>query len=172
MKKLKNKKVVIVVSVMLLLVAVYLFYSRPLTIQQRYPMLNLDKCTELRGYYEICEQTAFTKFTIDKNSEEFEMLCSLLYTQDYRRSLRDLLPQETRTRSIAPGDFEWAVSFHFEDVVLSDGNIISGDTLRIQYWYGELDVYFDGKKLSCHTNEQEAWAKEVLNAIQSIEQTD
>lgn len=169
MKKLKNKKAVIVISVMLLLLVVYLFYSRPMTIQQRYPMLKLDKCTELRGYYEISGQTAFTEFTIDKNSEEFEMLCSLLYAQDYRRSLRDLLPQGTLTHSTAPGDFEWEVYFRFEDVMLTDGNIGSGEILRIQYWYGELDIYFDGEKLSCHTNEQEAWAKEVLNAIQSVD---
>lgn len=165
----KKILLIIVISVMLLLVVVYLFYSRPMTIPQRYPMLKLDKCTELRGYYEICGQTAFTEFTIDKNSEEFEMLCSLLYAQDYRRSLRDLLPQGTRIHSTEPGDFEWAVNFHFEDVMLTDGNIGSGEILRIQYWYGELDIYFDGKKLSCHTNEQEAWAKEVLNAIQSVD---
>ena len=167
MKKLKNKKAVIVIILMLLLVVAYLFYSRSMTIQQRYPMLKLDKCTEIRGYYATGEHTALTKFTIDRNSKVFETLCSLLYAQDYRRSLRDLLPRGTRIHATAPEDFEWDVCFYFEEVMLSDGTIVSGEILRIQYWYGELDIYFDGEILSCHTNEQEAWAKEVLNAILS-----
>lgn len=165
MKKLKTKKAVVMISVILLLIAAYLFYSRPMTIQQRYPMLNLDKCTELRGYYEIDGQTEFTEFTIDKNSEEFEMLCDLLYEQSYCRTLRDILPRGTRIHPTEPGDFEWEVYFHFEDVVLPDGNIGSGGILRIQCWYGELDIHFDGEILSCYTNEQETWAKEVLNTI-------
>ncbi len=166
MKKLKTKKAVIMIAVVLFFIAGYLFYSRPMTIQQRYPMLTLDKCTELRGYYEIDEQVEFTEFTIDKNSEEFGILCNLLYEQSYRRSLRDLLPRGTRIHSTKPGDFEWEVYFYFEDVVLPDGNIGSGGVLRILSWYGELDIHFDGEVLSCYTNEQETWAKEVLNTIQ------
>lgn len=169
MKKLKTKKAVIMIFVILLLIAVYLFYSRPMTVQQRYPMLNLDKCTELRGYYKIDGQTELAEFTIDKNSEAFEILYDLLYEQSYHRSLRDLLPRETRIHPTEPGDFEWEVCFYFEDVVFSDGNIGSGGILRIQCWYGELDIHFDGEILSCYTNEQEAWAKEVLNTIQSVE---
>ena len=165
MKKLKMKKAVVVIFVILILIAAYLFYSRPMTIQQRYPMLSLDKCTELRGYYKIDGQTELTEFTIDKNSEEFEMLWGLLYDKDYYRSLKDLFPRGTRIHPTEPGGFEWEVYFHFEDVEFPDGNIGSGGILRIQCWYGELDIYFDDDMLSCHTNEQEAWAKEILSII-------
>lgn len=165
MRKPKSKRPVIVIAVIILFVAAYLLYSRPMAIQQRYPMLTLDSCTELRGYYKINEQTEFTEFTIDKNSEAYEILCSLLYEQDYRRSIRDLFSRGTRIHPTEPGDFEWEVYFHFEDAVLSDGNIGSGGILRIQYWYGELDIHFDGDVLSCYTNEQETWANEVLNTI-------
>lgn len=165
MKKLKAKTVILIAAIFLC-IAGYLFYSRPMTIQQHYPMLTLDKCTDLRGHYEIDGQTDFTEFTIDKNSEEFEVLCRLLYDQDYRRSLRNFLPRGTRIHPTESGDFEWEVYFHFEDVEFPDGNIGSGGILRIQYWYGELDIHFDGEMLSTHTKEQEAWAKEVLNAIQ------
>ncbi|MBQ8564107.1 MAG: hypothetical protein IJ443_09515 [Firmicutes bacterium] len=166
MKKLKTKKAVILIAVTLLFIAAYLFYSRPMTIQQRYPMLNLDKCTELRGYYRLDGQVELTEFTIDKNCKEFEMLCDLLYEQDYRRSLRDLLPRGTRIHPTEPGDFEWEVFFYFENVALPDGNIGSGGILRIQCWYGELDIHFDGEILTCYTDEQETWAKDVLNIIQ------
>ena len=166
MKKLKIKRIVNVIAVILLFIAAYLFYSRPLTIQQRYPMLNLDKCTELRGYFRLDGQEELTEFIIDKNSKEFEILCDLLYEQDYCRSLRDLLPRGTRIHPTESGAFQWEVSFHFEDIVFPDGSIGSGGILSIQSWYGELDIHFDGDVLSCHTSEQETWAKEVLNAIQ------
>ncbi|MBR6562200.1 MAG: hypothetical protein IKK78_04235 [Oscillospiraceae bacterium] len=168
MKKRKSTIAIVVICIILLLIAAYLLYSRPMTIQERYPMLTLDKCTELRGYYKIAGQTELTEFTIDKNSEAFEMLCSLLYEQDYHRSLRDLLPSGTRYHATEPDDFEWEVFSHFEDVEFPDGSISSGPILRVQIWYGELDIHFDGEILSCRTKEQETWAKEVLNIIKSV----
>ena len=168
MKKRKSTIAIVVICIILLLIAAYLLYSRPMTIQERYPMLTLDKCTELRGYYKIAGQTELTEFTIDKNSEAFETLCSLLYEQDYRRSLRDLLPSGTRYHATQPDDFEWEVFFNFEDVEFPDGSISSGPILRVQIWYGELDIHFDGEILSCRTKEQETWAKEVLNIIKSV----
>lgn len=167
MKKLKTKKVVVILSAVLLLLAAYLLYSRPMTIRQRYPMLNPDQCMQLSGYYEIDGQAAFTEFTIDRNSEAFETLCSLLYEQTYCRSLRDLLPRGTRIHAANPGDFEWEVFFHFENVAFPDGSIGSGKILRIQCWYGELDIYFDDQQLSCHTAQQETWVGNVLGVIQS-----
>ena len=165
MKKLRTKRKVVIIAVLLLFVAAYLLYSRPMTIQQRYSMLTLDKCSGISGYYEDGTGVALKEFTIDKNSEEFEMLCDLLFEQEYSRSLRDLLPRGTRTHRTEPGDFQWEVYFHFEDIAFPDGSIGSGKTLRVESWYGDLDIYFDGEVLSCYTNEQETWAKEVLNII-------
>ena len=165
MKKPKMKKAFLMISVTVLLLAAYLIYSRPMTIQQRYPRLDLEQCTDLRGYYEIGGQGRI-EFTVDKNSEDFETLCTLLYEQAYRRSLKDLLPRGTRTHATQPGDFEWEVFFQFEDVVFPDGNHGSGGILRIEYWYGELDIHFDGDIVSCSTKQQESWAKTVLDIIQ------
>ena len=165
MKKSRIKKVVVIIAVVLLVIAAYLFYSRPMTIQQRYPMLTLDKCIGMDGYYRDGTSVEFEKFTIDKNSEEFERLCDLLYAQRYHHSLRDLLPRGTRIHPTVPGEFEWEVYFLFEDLVFPDGNVGSGAVLSIQSWYGELDIYFDGDRLSCYTNEQEAWARQVLDII-------
>ncbi len=166
MNKPKTKNVVISITAIILLIVGYLFYSRPMTIQQRYPMLNLDKCTEITGYYKVDEQIELTEFSIEKDSEEFEALWALLYEQDYRRSLKDILPRETRIHPTEAGDFQWEVVFHFDDVVLNDGSIGSGGMLRIQSWYGELDIHFDGEMLACYTDAQASWEKEVLDAIQ------
>lgn len=169
MNKLKTKKVVTMLSAVLLLLAAYLLYSRPMTIQQRYPMLNLNQCTQLSGYYEIDGQTEqLTEFTVAQNSEAFETLCSLLYEQTYCRSLRDLLPRGTRIHTEKPGDFEWEVFFHFENVAFPDGIVGSGKILRIQCWYGELDIYFDDQQIPCHTTQQEIWASNVLATIQAL----
>jgi len=165
MKKLKTQKAFIMLFVMLLFIAGYLFYSRPMTIQQRYPMLTLDKCTEIRGYYEVGAQAEMTAFTIEKDSEYFQKLCNLFYERNYRRSLRDILPRGTRIHRTEPDDFQWEVMFHFDTVELPDGNRGSGTLLRIQYWYGDLDIHFDGVTRSCHTSEQDAWAKEILDII-------
>ena len=165
MKKPKMKKAFLMISVTVLLLAAYLIYSRPMTIQQRYPMLDLEQCTDLRGYYEIGGQGRI-EFTVDKNSEDFETLCTLLYEQAYRRSLKDLLPRGTRTHATQPGDFEWEVFFQFEDVAFPDGSHTSGRILRVDYWYGELDIHFYGDIVSCSTKQQESWAKTVLDIIQ------
>ena len=165
MKKPKMKKAFLLISVTVLLLAAYLIYSRPMTIQQRYPMLDLEQCTDLRGYYEIGGHGRI-EFTVDKNSEDFETLCTLLYEQAYRRSLKDLLPHGTRTYRVLPEDFEWEVFFQFEDVAFPDGSHTSGRILRVDYWYGELDIHFYGDIVSCSTKQQEAWAKTVLDIIQ------
>ena len=165
MKKPKVKKAFLLISVTVLLLAAYLIYSRPMTIQQRYPMLDLEQCTDLRGYYEIGGQGRI-EFTVDKNSEDFETLCTLLYEQAYRRSLKDLLPHGTRTYRVLPEDFEWEVFFQFKDVAFPDGSHTSGRILRVDYWYGELDIHFYGDIVSCSTKQQESWAKTVLDIIQ------
>ena len=165
MKKSRLKKSVVIIVAVILIVVGYLAFSRPMTIQQRYPMLSLDKCSGIRGYYRDDTVEALKEFTIDKNSEEFELLCDLLYEQEYRRSLRDILPRGTRTHRTEPGDFQWEVYFHFDDIALPDGSIGSGEMLCVQCWYGELEIDFNGDTLSCYLGGQEYWAKEVLNLI-------
>ena len=165
MRQSRKKRTFIILAVILLVMAAYMFFSRPMTIQQLYPTLSLEKCIGMEGYYRDESSDELQKFTIDKNSEEFDVLCDLLYKQEYRRSVRDLLPAGTRVHATKPGDFEWEVFFCFEDVELSDGNIGSGGILRIQSWYGELDLYFDGGSRSCYTKGQDIWARQVLDII-------
>ena len=128
-------------------------------------MLSPEKCTGMEGYYRDEAGEALQKFTVHKNSEEFAVLWELLYEQAYHREFRDLLPKGTRVHAAQPGDFEWEVFFLFDKVELSDGNTGSGGILRIQYWYGELEVYFEDNSLSCHVKDQETWAMQVLDII-------
>ena len=165
MKKIHTKKIIIVAIVAALWVVTYLFYSRPMTVSQLYPMLPLDECTKIRGYYDDGTGPAQVEFNIEKDSEEFQKLCSLFYEQDYRRSLRDILPRGTRTHRVEPGDFQWEVYFYFEDVEFDNGSGASSMALEFHNWYGELDIRFNGDIYSCNIKEQESWAKEILDII-------
>ena len=166
MKKARTKKLLIAAAVLLVLAVVYLVYSRPMTIQQRYPMLTPEKCVELRGYYRVGLEQELQEVSFDKNSEEFAALFDLLYGQEYHRSLRDLVSGGTRVHVTEPDDFQWEVLFFFEDVTLPDGNMGSGTMLQIQNWYGELGISFDGEQTEYDTDGQEEWAKEILAVIQ------
>jgi len=164
MKQIRKKTVIAVIAAVLLAIA-YLVYSRPMTLTQRYPMLTHEKCTEIRGDWHDGTQIDMTEVSVSRDSEEFSALWELLCEQPCRRSLRDLLPRGTRTHRAELGDFRWEATFCFDDVEFPDGSIGRGDMLRIQYWYGELDLYFEDGRLSCHTDEQERWAEEILNLL-------
>lgn len=164
MKKTKSKVFIMIAAILLCIVG-YLFYSKPMTIQQRYPMLTLDKCVEITGYYEIGTQEETTQFVIEKDSKEFEELFAQFYDKSYHRSLKDILPRGTRTHRTESDDFQWDVYFTFEDVEFPNGSSGSGVLLHFKNWYGDLDIYFDDDRYSCYTKEQETWLNDVLDII-------
>ena len=160
-----KKKLITPLVCAVFLLLVYAVYSRPMTVTQLYPALTLDHCTAIHVSYEVAPQTEKTEAVVEKDSEAYRVLCDLLYGQSYCRRLRDLLPRGTRIHPTQPGDFQWEALFFFEDVSLPDGSVGSGAMLRIQYWYGELDIHFAGETRACRTSGQEAWAEEVLNVL-------
>lgn len=168
---MKKKKItaIILLSVFVLCAVGYLIYSRPMTIQQRYPALDLDQCTEVYGYYQVAGGE-FTQLTIDQDSEAFAAVCSIVYEQSYRRSLLDLFKPTTLSHSPAPGDFQWEVVLSFEGAVLPDGSTTPASIIDIRYFYGELSILYargayDSVMHYVRTKNQETWATEVLNAI-------
>ena len=171
MKKIfRNRKIVAMIALAVLLLVSYLVYSRPMTLSQLCPLLTLDKCVEISGYYRTSTQTdGLTQFTIEADSKEFQELCSLFNEKTYRRSLRDLLPRGARTHQTTNEfEFQWEVMFHFDAIEFPDGNAGSGPLLQVQYWYGELDIenkVWENTRLFCYTNEQDVWAKEILDII-------
>ena len=161
-----KRKMIIGIILVILLFTTYSIYSRPKTLLDLYPMLTLDKCVEITGYYRVGEQEEESRFVIEKDSEEFQDLFSHFYWKTYRRSLKDILPRGTRTHRATPDDFQWNVYFTFEPVEFPDGNSCSGMLLHFKNWYGDLDIYFTGERYSCYTNDQEVWLSEVLEIIQ------
>ena len=161
-----HTKRIVVAAVAVLLIIAYLLYSKPMTLSQLYPMLPLNECTKIRGYYYDGTGVALVEFIIEEDSEEFQKLCNLIYDKNYRRSLRDILPRGTRTHQDETGDFQWEVYFYFKDIEFPDGSGANSVALEFHNWYGELDIRFNGEIYSCNTTEQEAWAQEILSIIQ------
>ena len=51
-----KRKMIIGIILVILLFTTYSIYSRPKTLLDLYPMLTLDKCVEITGYYRVGEQ--------------------------------------------------------------------------------------------------------------------
>ena len=160
-----KKKVILRLIPVIFIFAIYLVYSRPMTVSQLYPMFTLDKCTGIGGYYNDGTQVDLTKFTIEQGSEEYAKLCEMFYEKEYRRKLADILPRGTRSHRYEPGDFQREVYFYFEDIEMSDGSRGSGPMLQFKSWYGDLDIFSVGEYYSCYTNQQKEWEKEVFDLI-------
>ncbi len=158
-----KKKWIICLAATVCLLLAWWFYSRPMPMSQLYPMLNLDKCTQLRGYYRIGSGD-MEEFSAKTGSEEFEELCDLFFDRTYCRTLRDILPGGTRIHRTQPDDFQWEVLFRFDDIRFADGS--GSAEVHFDFWYGELDIYFMGETYSCRTHDQEAWSEEVLKILQ------
>lgn len=81
MRKLNKKRISlgITAAILLLALAFYAWYTKPVTLSELYPMLELDKCTQIQGYYEIGTQAEPSEFTSPKTAENLKRctICSM-----------------------------------------------------------------------------------------------
>lgn len=166
MKKTRVTKKTVLLAVVILAAVAWLICSRPMTLAQLYPRLTADKCTKIYVDYQTSEQRLPTEFTVEKGSEAFEELYELFYTgRTYRLGLKTIRPNATRRHHVQPGDFMWCVRFQFEEVEHPDGSL-SGEILRIQNWFGELNISANADRDRVfRTAGQDEWLQEVLDAI-------
>ena len=157
-----KKKIIIVLAI---LTVIFALFSWPTSILKRYPMLGLEKCTEVTGSYKIGDQDEVT-FAFDRDSKAFEDLFAQCYWQTFHRSPRDILPRGTRYHATESDDFKWDLYFTYDAVELPDGSICSGPLLHIQNWYGDVDIYFEEDTFSCYVKNQEKWLNDILQIMQ------
>ncbi len=132
----------------------YLLYSKPMTLSQLYPMIKMEDCAEIKGFYGIGSLMDSTEFSFDRSSEEFWKLLMLFDRQEYRRSLKNILPRGTKIHQIeGSNDIWWDVHLRFENLTMPDGSISSG-SLRFHNWYGELEIFFDSESYICFPKER------------------
>lgn len=164
------KKYVRLLPAVILLLAAALFwliYTRPAGIEQRYPMLDLSQCTQINGYYYGYDKAGAedTPFTLTPEDPHFAALTELLQTREFRTKLRNLFPDTAKVHRYSEGDFQWTLTLHFEDVPFPNGNVGSGALLRIDNFFGDLELHSDGENTHCFTADQDAWLKSVMDII-------
>lgn len=149
-------------AVILLCAAVFIFvYTRPLTIEQRYPVLDLSQCTLIQGSFQ--DGTGETQFTIAPGDPHFDEVIGRFRSAAFQTRLRNILPQGAKTHPYRDGDFKWSVTFRFEDVLFPGGDTGSGDMLRVNNFFGDIDLFFDGEQVNCSVKDQEQWLKDSMS---------
>lgn len=161
----KRVKTTFFVIVLFCIVAFVLVYTRPLTIEQRYPVLDISQCTQIRGYYYDGTDIEDTPFTIYPDDPHFDEMIELFRSAAFKTKLRNIFPRGTKTHLYSDGDYEWEVMFRFEDVLFPSGDMGSGDMLHIRNFFGDIDLSFDGEQVNCSVKNQEQWLKDVMSII-------
>lgn len=140
-------------------------YTRPRTIAQRYPFLDLDQCIQIHGYYSEGIQAEDTRFLITPEDPHFKEALRLFGSPAFRTKLGNLLPRGTKTHRYSEGDFQWIVLFRFESVLFPSKDTGTGDLLHVNNFYGDLTLYSDGETVQCGFSGQEPWTRDVMDII-------
>ena len=161
----KRVKATIFVVLLLCIVAFVLVYTRPLTLAQRYPVLDLSQCTQIQGSYSDTADMGEIQFTIHPEDPHFHEMIELFQSAAFQTRLRNIFPQGTKTHRYNDGDFKWFVAFRFEDVAFPNGGTGSGALLQINNFFGDIELSFDGKQVNCAAKNQEQLLSDVMNTI-------
>lgn len=161
----KRMKAALIAAAMLCMIAAVLVYTRPLTIEQRYPVLDLSQCTLIRGYFHDGTSAEAANFTIAPGDPNFGEMIERFQSAAFKKRLRNMLPRGTKTHLYEDGDFRWFVVFQFEDVLFPSGDTGSGDMLHVNNFFGDVELSFDGEQVECSVENQEQWLKDVMSII-------
>ena len=151
--------------VLLCIAAAVLIYTRPLTIEERYPVLDLSSCTLISGYFRDGADAEDTRFTISPDDPHFDEMIELFQSAEFKTRLGNILPDRTKTHRYQDGDFKWEVMLRFEDVLLPTGDVGSGDMLHISNFFGDINLFFDGEQVECSAKNQSQWLKDVMSIV-------
>jgi len=161
----KRMKAVFAAAALLCIAAFAVVYTRPLTIEQRYPVLDLSQCILIRGYFNSGASAEDSQFMIAPDDPHFDEMIELFQSTPFRTNLRNILPQGTKIHPYEDGDYKWSVMLRFEDVLFPNGDTGSGDMLHINNFFGDVDLSFDGKQVECSVKNQKQWLKAVMSIL-------
>lgn len=163
---------VCICAAVLLLAGLGLWYTRPMTLEQSCPGIDLSECREISiscsRYTEEDGRGHYDQDTRDllPGDPAFSAALELLQDRSFRRSLLSLLPRGGRTHQNTPGDFQWGLDLCFEDIPLSDGGTGSGYMLRLDNFYGTLEISFDAETWQTRTDGQTQWLSDVMAVLE------
>ena len=109
---IKTKRVgfIIAAAVVLVLAAAWLWYTRPMTLEQICPGVGLSRCTEIKGTYRL-QGSDPVSVCLTPEDPEFDALLAQLQDRGFRRSVWGLLSSgAVKTHAgYAPEDTCWEV---------------------------------------------------------------
>ena len=164
---MERKKVKWIVGVVIVacIAAACLIYTRPQTIEQRYPLLDISDCTGVKGYYFVAPDVEDTAFQIKTDASRFSELIQLIESAEIKKKLSNFLPQGTKTHRLSDGDFKWELMLNFDDVPYPSGDHGSGYMLHIRNFFGEVSISFDGEEVWYSVSNQEQWLRNIMDII-------
>ncbi len=169
---MKSKiKYIIAIAILLAVIIAVFLYTRPITIEQLFPGIDLPQCEMIRGYYrdyydrDSDADYELQEFEFDGQTAAFTRLMDQLDGRKFRRTLRSLLPSGTKYHPLQEGDFQWELILCFDKLEFPDGTIRSGSLVHILNYYGKLDISFDENDWRCTTEEQKQWVSDVMEMI-------
>ena len=159
------KKRIIAACIALGIVIAAFIYTRPLTNEKRYPVIDLSQCTLISGYFYDGTGVENERFTISPDDPHFGKLIDLFRSTKFRTRLGNILPRGTKIHPHQDGDYKWEVMFRFENVLFPSGDMGSGDMLHISNFFGDIDLFFDGQQAACSVKKQDEWLNDVMSII-------
>ena len=157
----RKQKLAIWGTVILCIAAACLMYTRPRTIQQRYPYLNLSACSEISGFFYAAPDADDTEFHIRADDARFSELLELIQTAKLKTRLTNLLPQGTKIHRLSDGDFKWELMLYLDPVSFPNGDTGRGYILHFSNFFGDLSFSFDGKQTRFAVKDQAQWLERV-----------
>ena len=169
MKK-KSRFLLLLVLAVLLCGGAALWYSRPMTLQQLCPEVDLTQCSSITVYYEVVPSVEQKRIVLEQNSPAFQAILKELQDRTFSRSLTSLLPRGTQTVRTEDGDFQWELLLEFDTTIVTpDGNGHQGMLLRLSNFFGRLslDHMLSDRSWNVTTQDQEKWVSQVMETITS-----
>lgn len=145
---MKKRVKAAVLAAIVLCAAFALIYTRPRTLAQRYPLVDLADCTSIEGDYSVWQGDQ-AHFAIEPGDPDFDAMLELLRSAAFWTRLANLFPAGTKYHHNAEGDFRWTVTLRCGDVTLADGSVLRDAPIMIDNFYGDTELCFDGRTTRC-----------------------
>lgn len=157
--KYKAAALAVVLTLALLLGAYLGLYTQPLSAEHL--VGNLENFDTVYVEYR-CGETAEQgdAYALPLDSAQGRALLDLVQGQQYSRSTLNLLPREQHTYTLRPGDFAWELRF------VRSSPEGPETVVRFSNAYGRLELAAGSWHARCSVENQEAWLRQVMEAIQ------
>ena len=169
---MKKKFLIPAILILALLVGGILWYTRPMTLHQLCPDVDLSQCSSISVYYEVVPSGGRSKkLVLEPDDPAFDSLLKELQDRTFSRSLISLLPWvDSQSAQTEDGDFSWELILKFDNPdTASDGTEHLSTQVQLYNFFGSLSLNHMRSNHTWYmtTSDQEAWVSQVMDIIMS-----